>query len=50
MTLEIEFRSGGIYQYFDIPESVYMDLMGVVWKGSYFRDHIKNSYRYRPVQ
>ena len=49
MTLEIEFNSGGIYQYSNVPESVYMGLMGAASKGTYFHQHIKENYRYRRI-
>lgn len=44
-TLEIEFHSGGIYQYFNVPESIYNALMAASSHGSYFHRHIKNRYR-----
>lgn len=49
-TLEIEFNSGGIYQYFDVPESVYRGLMGASSHGQYFHRNIKDSYRYSRVR
>ncbi len=49
-TLEIEFHSGGIYQYFDVPQSVYDALMAASSHGSYFYYHIRNAYHYRPVR
>jgi hypothetical protein len=42
--LEIEFHSGGIYQYTSVPESIYTALMQAASKGSYFHDHIKDRY------
>ena len=41
-TLEVEFRHGGIYQYFDVPEARYEGLMSAYSKGSYFDTFIKN--------
>ncbi|GAG86662.1 unnamed protein product, partial [marine sediment metagenome] len=35
-TLEIEFQDGGVYQYFNIPESIYSALMSASSHGSYF--------------
>lgn len=46
MTLEVEFNSGSVYQYFDVPEFVYEDLMGSASKGSYFHHNVRNSYSY----
>lgn len=46
MTLEIVFHSGGVYQYFDVPESEYRGLMQAGSKGKYFHANIKDNYRY----
>jgi len=48
-TLEIAFIGGGIYQYYGVPLSVFNGLMNAPSKGSYFANHIKNSYRYQKV-
>lgn len=45
MTLEVEFRSGGIYQYFDVPESVYQALMSASSVGQFLNANIKNCFR-----
>lgn len=41
-TLEVEFRHGGIYQYFDVPEAQHTGLMSAYSHGSYFDTFIKN--------
>lgn len=41
-TLEIQFHSGGVYQYSRVSQSVYQGLMGAIL----MRD-IKNNYSYR---
>ena len=43
-TLEIEFCSGGVYQYYDVPESVYEELMDAASIGSFFHEHIRGIY------
>lgn len=44
-TLEIEFKKGGaIWQYFDVPENRYYEMMGSDSKGKYFLANIKNQY------
>lgn len=48
-TLEIEFLNGGIYQYFDVPENVFNDLMNAGSHGEYLARNIKGSYRYSKV-
>jgi hypothetical protein len=43
-TLEVCFTSGGVYQYLDVPESVYRDLMGAVSVGRFLRQAIVGAY------
>lgn len=48
-TLEIEFHSGGTYQYSHVPASVHQGLMQAESHGRYFHAHIKDVYAYRRV-
>lgn len=49
-TLEVEFHSGGIYQYYSVPASVYNGLMSASSHGTYFDQHVKKGgYRYSRV-
>jgi len=41
--LEIEFNHGGIYQYLQVPESVYKGLIDASSKGQYFDRNIKKA-------
>ena len=43
-TLEIEFNSGAVWQYFDFPESLWYDFENTESKGSFFHREIKNQY------
>lgn len=43
-TLEIEFHSGGIYQYQSVRQGVYDALMSASSKGKYFHAHIRDHY------
>lgn len=47
--LEIEFHNGGIYQYFDVPESIYTGLISSSSHGSYFHRYIRDGYSYSKV-
>lgn len=49
-TLEVEFTSGEIYQYFNVPEHLYQNLMNAPSKGQFLNDNIKYSYRYQKVR
>jgi hypothetical protein len=45
-TLEIEFRGGAVFQYFDIPEEKYQDIISSASIGRYFYDNIKGKHSY----
>ncbi len=49
-TLEIEFHGGGVYQYFDVPQSVYNALMSASSRGSFFHGNVRDKYRYTKIQ
>lgn len=49
MILEIEFNSGGVYQYLNVPTNIYEGLMSASSHGTYFHQFIKNVYTYQRV-
>lgn len=49
MTLEVEFKDGSVYQYFDVPETVYQELMRASSIGQFMHANIRNNYRYTKV-
>lgn len=48
-TLEVEFLSGAIYQYYGVPKDVYDQFMAVPSKGQFLNTYIKNFYGYSRV-
>jgi hypothetical protein len=46
MTLSVEFKHGGAYQYFDVPENVFQELLTAPSPGQYLAQNVKPSYRY----
>ncbi len=48
--LEIEFHSGGVYQYLNVPESVFKALLNAASKGTYFHANIKERYKYKRIR
>ena len=48
-TLEIEFWSGSVYQYYNVPQNVYDHLMAEGSKGRFLNTYIKNAYPYSRV-
>lgn len=47
--LEIEFNNGGVYRYFEVPKTVYFELMSASSHGKYFNQYIKNCYHWSQV-
>lgn len=43
-TLEIEFNSGAVWQYFDFPESLWYEFETSDSQGKFFHREIKNQY------
>jgi hypothetical protein len=43
-TLEIEFKSGAIWQYFDVPESIYYEMKAASSCGKFWHANIKGQY------
>jgi len=44
-TLEIEFNSGAVWQYYDFPESDWYQFDGSASQGKYFHASIKGHFR-----
>ena len=49
-TLELEFQSGKIYQYFGVTEPTYQDLMQADSKGSWFNGQIRGAFQFTQVR
>jgi hypothetical protein len=47
--LEVQFRSGSVYLYSDVPASVHRALMMAGSHGSYLNRYVKGRFRYRQV-
>lgn len=45
-TLEVEFRSGAIYRYFDVPSELYEAFWSAESKGSYFNRAVRGQFGY----
>lgn len=43
-TLEVEFNSGAVWQYYDVPESVYYDMRNSDSIGKYFNANIREQH------
>lgn len=47
--LEVEFHSGGVYRYLNVPEGAYQALLSAPSVGSYLNAKIKDRYRFRKI-
>ena len=43
-TLEIEFNSGAVWQYYDFPESLWYDFENCESQGQFFHREIRNQF------
>lgn len=48
--LTIEFNSGSVYEYYNVPKQVYEGLLNASSKGGYHYKYIKNSYSYSKIR
>ncbi|WP_339919614.1 KTSC domain-containing protein [uncultured Flavobacterium sp.] len=48
--LEIEFKNRSIYQYFNVPENVFLGLLNASSKGTFLNTYIKDRYRFRQIR
>ncbi len=45
-TLEVAFKNGAVYQYFDVPQNTFEELRDADSVGGYLAARIKGTYRY----
>ena len=50
LNLEIEFISGAVYRYFNVPENIYLELMNANSHGQYFHQNIRYVYQCERVR
>ena len=48
-TLEIEFKTGSVYQYYNVTQALFEQLMQANSKGQFLAYQIKNAYPYSRV-
>ena len=47
--LEIEFATGAVYVYFDVPPDVYRDLLDAPSQGRFFHKRIRGIFECHPI-
>ena len=48
--LEVEFTSGDVYQYFNVPEYLYQQFLHAQSYGQFLNDSIRYNYRYQKIR
>ena len=48
--LEIQFESGRVYQYYDVPEDIYAEMLNAPSKGKYFNANIRGKFPYQEIE
>lgn len=48
-TLYVKFNSGGTYEYYNVPENVYQNLLSASSLGGFLASNIKGIYQYRQI-
>jgi|SRR6056297_2438007 len=49
-TLEVEFQSGGVYRYADVPRQIYEEFLSARSHGSYFHENVRGQYDYHRIR
>lgn len=49
LTLEVEFKNGDVYQYYDVPESEYNMIVNSSSPGRYLKTSISNVYQFQKI-
>jgi hypothetical protein len=47
--LAVEFKTGGRYEYYDVPINLFEQMRVAVSKGQFLAQNIKSKYRYAPT-
>ena len=50
LILEVEFLNGSVYQYFDVPQQVYIDFINAESKGRFLWQYIRDVYEYTRIE
>lgn len=48
--LQVEFITGPVYQYYDVPETIYQDFLNASSYGGYFENQIKGRFNFRKIR
>lgn len=49
-TLEVEFLNSSVYEYLNVPENIYNNLMAASSHGAYLNREIRDRYSFRQIR
>jgi KTSC domain len=49
-TLETEYQSGEVYQYFDVPKRLVLDMLEAESMGRFFNAHIRRKFPFKKIR
>jgi len=47
--LQVEFKNGGTYNYYDVPQPIFDQMKAATSKGQFLAQNVKGAYRYARV-
>lgn len=47
--LHIQFVDGSLYEYYNVPKSIYIELINASSAGKYFHKYVKDIYRFSKI-
>ena len=47
--LDIEFLSGSLYRYYNVPKRIYTNMLSATSKGKYFWRHVRGKFEYERI-
>jgi hypothetical protein len=50
LLLEVEFHSGEVYRYFQVPAQLVLELLEAESIGGYFNAHIRSKFKFKKVR
>ncbi len=48
--LRVTFLSGAIYEYFEVPESIFKNMKEAFSKGEFLNNNVKNRFKFNRIQ
>lgn len=48
--LEVEFKDKSIYQYRNVPESIFIRMLNAYSKGKFLKQYVENRFRYKKIR